>query len=250
MKWIKLLGAALLAVPLVGPLASTALAAEPAFYECHKGAVGSGVYSNKTCSTLAAPGKGKFEVQEGVGGEKLFKGKAGKTTWHVPSLAAVMECKTAASEGIVSTPTEESEVRLSFAGCSFIGKHCTTAGQPLGTVLTEPLKGELGYLNKSKREVGIDFRAETGTQMAKYECEGLERVLFGSLIGSQTGDINTFSTSSTWTFSVNGEGEQVLRSFEGGVEDFPEELVNGSGPFAVGIESSFLNKGEELQIKA
>lgn len=250
MKWTRLLGAMLFAACLIGTLADAALAVEPAFYECHKGAVGSGLYSNKTCSTLAEPGKGRYELQEGIGKERAFKGKAGKTTWHAPAVGAVMECQSATSEGVVSSPTAITEVVLKFSGCSSLSKRCTTAGQLAGTIKTNPLRGELGYISRPGQEVGIDLKAEAGTLMAEYNCEGLERLLSGSLIGLQTGDINSFSKDFTWTYEVNGEGNQRIRKFEGGPGVLSQELINGSGPFAAGIEGSFLNKGEELQIKA
>jgi hypothetical protein len=231
---------------------SAAAVAEPAYYECNKVAEGSGKYSNTKCSVLAEEGKGKYELEEGIGKGKAFKGSGGKLTWHNPSIGGVFECKTAKDSGKVTSPTEVAKVVITFVSCVSLGKKCTTTGQVAGTIKTAALHGTLGYISLSPLRVGIDLSAEEPeTNIADYNCEGLQRDTSGSIIGEQTGDINVkIERQFSWVFQVNGEGFQEIQKFEGGPEDVLEELVNGSGPFEAAIQATTVQKGEELEVKA
>lgn len=256
---LKIMGLCLVAVfAMAAVVSASASAAEPAFYECAKLTAKpyTGKYTDKKCSKEATSGeiaegkKNKYELQEGVGKGKVFKGKGGKATLHTPAVGGVVECKSFKDEGKIATPTTESKVVSTFTSCTSLSKKCTSPGAKAGSIVTNNLKGELGYINKAKKEVGVLLSPETGTVLAEFNCEGLEIVTTGSVIGTQTGDINTFSKSSTNTFAVNGEGFQVVKNFEGGSTHVLESLINGSGPFESGQEASALNKGEELEIKA
>jgi hypothetical protein len=258
---LKIMGLCLVAVfAMAAVVSASASAAEPAFYECAKLTAKpfTGKYTDKKCSKEASPGeiaegkKNKYELQEGIGAKgKAFKGKGGKATLHTPAVGGVVECKSFKDEGHIATPTTENKVVSTFTSCTSLGKKCTSPGAKAGSIVTKNLAGELGYINKAKKEVGVLLKPESGTVLAEFNCEGLEIVTSGSVIGTQTGDINTFSKSSTNTFAVNGEGFQVIKKFEGEATNHVlESLINGSGPFESGQEASALNKGEELEIKA
>jgi hypothetical protein len=257
---LKMMGLCLVAVfALTAALSASASAAEPAFYECHKLTTKpyKGKFTDKKCSVAATPeqeaaGKvNKYELQEGIGAKgKPFKGKGGKATLHTPKVGGVVECKSFKDIGSIATPTTENKVVSTFTSCTSLGKKCTSPAAKAGSIVTNNLAGELGYINKAKKEVGVLLKAETGSVLAEFNCEGLEIVTTGSVIGTQTGDINTFSKSSTNTFAVNGEGLQQIKNFEGGANHELLSLINGSGPFPSGQEASALNKGEELMVKA
>ena len=75
-------------------------------------------------------------------------------------------------------------VVLTFSNCEAGGKRCTTAGQKkTGTVATEALEGTLGYVNAAEHRVGLDLAGESGPVLVKWNCEGLEYEVTGSLIG-------------------------------------------------------------------
>jgi hypothetical protein len=195
--------------------------------------------------------KNKYELQEGIGAKgKAFKGKGGKATLHTPAVGGEVTCKSFKDEGHIATPTTENKVFSEFKTCESLGKKCASPAAKAGTIKTNALAGELGYINKAKKEVGVLLKAETGSVLAEFNCEGLEIVTTGSVIGRQTGDINTFSKTSSNVFQVNGEGFQEVKNFEGGPTHVLQSTINGSGPFESGQQAEALNKGEELEIKA
>lgn len=257
---LKMMGLCLVAVfALTAAITASASAAEPAFYECHKQTTKpfTGKYTDKKCSVEASPTeqaegkKNKYELQEGIGAKgKPFKGKGGKATLHTPAVGGEVTCKSFKDAGSIATPTTENKVISEFKTCESLGKKCASPGQKAGTIKTNNLAGELGYINKAKKEVGVLLKAETGSVLAEFNCEGLEIVTTGSVIGRQTGDINTFSKTSTNVFQVNGEGFQEVKNFEGGPTHVLQSTINGSGPFESGQQAEALNKGEELEIKA
>jgi hypothetical protein len=248
----KIMGLCLVAVfAMAGFATASASAAEPEYYECHKGVTGSGPFSDKHCSVVAAPGKGKYTLQPGIGTKgKAFKGKGGAATLHTPAVKGEVTCKSFKDTGFVNTPKTQNKVISTFTSCVSLGKKCTSPAAKSGSIVTKNLSGEIGYISKSPLKVGAELHAETGTTLAEFSCEGLEIVTSGAVIGEQTGDINTFSKSSTATFAITGGELQAVKNFEGGPNKELVSLINGSGPFPSGQQATAVNKGEELEVKA
>jgi hypothetical protein len=256
---LKIMGLCLVAVfALTAAVAASASAAEPAFYECHKLTAKpfTGKFTDKKCTKeataeeKAAGKKNKYELQEGIGKGKQFKGKGGSATLHTPAVGGEVTCKTFGDTGFLTSPTTEGKVISTFSTCTSLGKKCTSAGAKAGSIVTKSLSGQIGYINKSKKEVGVELHAEGAGALAEFTCEGLEIVTTGAVIGQQTGDINTFNKTSTDTFAINGEGFQAVKNFEGGPNEELLSKINGSGPFPSGQQATAVNKGEELEIKA
>jgi hypothetical protein len=250
MKRIRILGLCLVAAfALTIVAASTASAAEPALFACVKQA--GGKFSDKAC-TKAGEGKtAKFELVEGVGKKATFKGKGGAATLHTPAVGGEVKCGGFKDSGTNSSATTESKVVSIFTKCTSLGKNCVSPGAKKGEIKTNNLKGVLGYINKGSKKVGVALSAESGSILAEFNCEGLEIVTTGSVIGEVT-PVNSFSKSQTDTFSVNGEGLQSVTAFEGEAAGSHklESKINGSGPFPSGQQATAVNKGENLEIKA
>ncbi len=256
---LKMMGLCLVAVfALTAALSASASAAEPAFYECHKQTTKpfTGKFTDKKCSVAASPTeitegkKNKYELQEGIGAKgKAFKGKGGSATLHTPAVGGEVTCKSFKDEGHVATPTTENKVISEFKTCTSLGKKCTSPGQKAGTIKTNNLSGELGYINKAAKTVGVALQAETGSILAEFNCEGLEIVTTGSVIGTLE-PVNVFTKTEVNKFQVNGEGFQTIKKFEGGPTHVLQSLINGSGPFESGQQAEATNKGEELEVKA
>jgi hypothetical protein len=261
MRRMKMMGLCLVALfALTAVAVSSASAAEPAFYECAKLTAKpfTGKYTDKKCSKeataeeKAAGKKNKYELKEGIGakgGVKGFKGKGGKATLHTPAVGGEVTCKSFGDTGKVSTPTTETDVVSTFKTCESLKKKCASPGQKAGTIVTNPLKGSLGYISKSAKTVGVDLSPESGTVLAEFNCEGLEIVTTGAVIGTMS-PVNVFTKTEDTVFSVNGEGFQTVKNFEGGPTQVLESKINGSGPFESGQQAEAANKGEELEIKA
>ena len=259
MRRMKMMGLCLVAlVALTAVAVSSASAAEPAFYECHKLTAKpyTGKFTDKKCTKeataeeKAAGKKNKYELQEGVGAKgKGFKGKGGKATLHTPAVGGEVTCKTFGDSGTITTPTTEGKVISEFKTCTSAGKKCTSPGAKAGLIKTNPLKGVLGYINKGSKSVGVALSPESGTVLAEFTCEGLEIVTSGSVIGT-IAPVDVFSKSTTNVFEVNGEGFQGVKKFEGGSNQELVSSIDGSPPLASGQQATAENKGEELEIKA
>ena len=279
MKRMRILGLCLVAVFAMGVVvAASASASEPGWYECAKapkeGKTFTGKYSDKGCTTKVESG-GKYELQPGIGKGKAFKGKGGKAVLHnvIPGKGDIkVECQSFKDEGKVAAPNIEFGVKSTFSKCKSLGAPCKTEGGKKETITTETLAGTLGYLSKSGKVVGADLASEKtpgSGYVAQFECEGVAKVrVHGSVIGTVTGDINTFNKESTTTFSVGtylGElspGYSPLTNppeFEGGSPDILLTELNGpetgnewapEGGLPSGQEGAAVNKGESLEIKA
>ena len=64
-------------------------------------------------------------------------------------------------------------VSVRFTGCTSFGTPATTPGLPAGEIQTSALKGQLGYINKAKHEVGVLLEpATSGGLFAEFEVLG------------------------------------------------------------------------------
>jgi hypothetical protein len=225
---------------------ASASAALPAFFECDSVGTGKGKFA-KGCKT-EKPGGG-FEVVEGVGNGKPFQSKGGSVTYNIPATKGEYTCTQIKTHGTVTGPKLEQKITMELRGCSTLGKKCKSEGKIAGTIETFALKATIGYINKGNLEVGVDLNSETGTEIARFECEGLSFIWTGSLIGELT-PVNTFTKHTQTRYEITGEGFQAVQKLEGGEKDVLESTVNGSGPFDSGIHGSFESVGEELNVKA
>lgn len=244
MRCVRIMGLCIIvafALAVVG--AASASASLPAVYECAK--VAGGKYE-KGCTKEG--GKGGYELREGVGKGKVFKGKGGRATLHTPTLGASIGCKSFKDEGKVTGPKEGAKVVATFSDCETLAKKCTSSGQKAGTIKTFDLKSGLGYIDAAEHRVGADLSPESGKELANFSCEGLTVVVEGSVIGEVT-PVNVFTKTATYTFETVG-GLQKYKKLEGMPEDVLEATIGGGGPFESGQECSAANKGEDLELKA
>jgi hypothetical protein len=281
MKRIKTIGLCLVAIFAMGAIMSAgASAAEPEWAECTKApkvgkSTPTGEFSEKNCSAGVAGGK--YLLKSGIGKGKKFKGTGGPSVLHNkgPFGDNKVECLTSKDEGEIQAPNIEKNVKVTFKGCTGLGHPCTSTGAKSGEIKSGPYKGELGYISKPGKMVGVDLNNEStpGGVMAEFSCVVVNLQVVGSAIGVQSGDINVVSKESTSTFAVGpylGELESPfgkftplvnIPKFEGGPADilltnscgkFVEELLGKecSGFAPSGQEGINNNKGENLEVKA
>ncbi len=254
--------AALAVLALTAMSAAGASAGEPALYECAKAAkVGgkyTGRYTDKKCSKEATgaekeAGKtNKYELQEGVGKGKAFKGKGAGANLEIAGLGGVA-CTSSSDSGKFTSPKGAGGVVVIFKGCELNGHKCENTGKA-GEVKTNPLKGGIGYINKATHEVGVDLSAETGPYEAEFHCGEITMRVSGSVIGVVTSTINAFTKEATLSFTESA-GHQHVQNLEGEPKDtLVSELLGGGGEFGEPRESGeateVTNKGEELELKA
>jgi hypothetical protein len=246
---------------------ASASAAEPALYECAKLKKNTktkkyeGKYE-KGCVTQNAKGEGEYELKEGIGKGKTFKGTSKGANLNVKGLGGI-DCTKSKNTGKFTTPTTGADIVATFEGCELNGKKCES-GATAGKVITNKLKGGVGYLagkGTKTPTVGSDISAETGEVLAELHCGTLTIAVTGSVIG-EVEPVNTFTKTAKFVFKQSSKvGVQKWTKFEEGPEDTLLSHVcetEGCNPFTAPThftaesaqEGTFEEKGEELEVKA
>ncbi len=252
MRRMRIVGLSTLAALAVAAIVAAGASAAPTYYECAKTAKGVGKYL-VGCTEEAAEGAGTYEIQEGIGKGKAFKGKGGALIFHIPANGGEFTCKASTEEGHY-TVTGQEKVKITITGCEILGKTCQTAGAKLGEVKTNSLSGSLGYISAVGPKIGIALAGEEGTPWAVFECGSgagtLHFVVTSAVIGELTGDVNHFGKEVTKAYTVTGGGFQTVARFEGGPLQVLEYSINESIVTEMGIATTTAAKGENLEIKA
>jgi hypothetical protein len=260
MKRISMVALCLAAVFAFG--ATSAMASTvPTYKTCIKAAkVGkeyTGNYTEKACATKSAPGKGEYELASYKSAKKLgFKSKSGKSTLYsyIPGVGVAGTVVCAKDKGVGTVTGERTaESVVTFEKCESSGFKCTSTGAKAGDIVTNPLNEELVWINEGKDEVGDVVEAVSHGASASFNCEGhLKVTTVGSLVGVQTGDINTVSKSENLAFSVNSpaKGEQVPAEAEGTPHSLYSEIESEAftGTLPSGEETADEVKGEALGV--
>jgi len=275
MKIKRILGIALVAVFALAAFTAASASANPSWKACVKSEKGKGEYSDKACTTKVG-GTGSYNLVESVGKGKAFKGKGvGVAILHnvVPGKGDIkVECQKSSDEGKIADSGgigRELGVKAKFEKCKSLGSPCKTEGGKKETITTSTLAGNLGWLDKSKKEAGASLFNEatpgSGYQ-AQFECEGLAKVrVHGGVIGG-IAPVGSVSKETTATFAVGPylgelspgytpltnppafeeESVGVLLTELNGPETGNEWAPEGGLPS--GQEATVKNKGESLEI--
>jgi hypothetical protein len=257
MTRMRIMGLSLAAVFAMAAMATASASAAPSFYECAKvakvGKFYTGKYNDKNCTEVNSESHGKYELVAGVGKGKAFKGKGAGAVLHTPAVGGEVTCKGSKDEGF-NTLTGQDKVKVTFTGCVSLAKPCNSPGAKKGEIKTNPLSGTLGYISATGPKVGVSLTGEGGLPSAEFACGtgagSLNIVTTGAVIGEITGDVNHINKEATDSFTVTGEGFQSVTSFEDGSTQVLETSINGSPNFQSGEQTTTVNKGEALEIKA
>ena len=223
----------------------------PALYECAKvKPKGTGRY-NKGCLVEGKHGSGEndYEVQEGFGKGKLFKAKGTGANLEVTGVGGV-GCLKSSAVGKFTSPTSGADVVATFGDCEFNGHKCESAGAASGTIVTDTLKGVVGYLagkGTLDPKVGTDFTPETGPFLASFSCGPYEFDVEGAVIG-EVSPVNKFSKEAVFTFRQKAIGVQEWESFEEGPEQTLQVYLCQSCENP--LTEQEISGDEELEIKA
>ncbi len=207
MRRTKTLGLCLIAVFALAAAAAANASAEttPTWYECAKAAkVGktyTGKFTNKTCTEASAESKGEYELKEGIGKAKEFKGKGGVAVLHIKTFAGddTVTCQSSKETGKLELPNRESNVVVKFSKCKALEtKVCTSAGAKAGEIALPPMKGELGYVEENVVGLKLESEAHPGYTglIVAFSCEDLEATVTGGLIGTVGKDVNVIDKES------------------------------------------------------
>jgi hypothetical protein len=220
MKYMKMIGLALLAVCAMTAVATaTASAALPEF--------------SKTGATVTG---------KAVGGTTLETKKGTKVTCTGGTTSA----------GTVASEKTITKSKITFTGCKSSGFACTTEKAKEGELITNAVVGKLGYINAAKKEVGLLIAPEAeGGNFITFNCVGslIKTVVTGSVI-CPIGKVNTLTTTFTLACKQT-KGIQSVLKFEGGPENFLKTSINGGAAEQSGQEGeATLTDSVALEIKA
>ena len=136
-----------------------------------------------------------------------------------PEGAGIVKCASETGAGEITT-SFGGPLTAIFTGCTTETKTCTSEGQPAGTIKTEELDSELGFINRANREVGTDFKPASGEYLVKFDCPGKPDIYFAikqSVIGRLEAPSGMTTTA---TFKFKGFlARQEIEEFEGGPKD-------------------------------
>jgi hypothetical protein len=189
-----------------------------------------GRYSSKSCTAAShVESGGKYELTEGVGKGKPFKGKGGKSVLHVKTWLGddTVECASSKSSASPALPNRETNVVVVYKGCKAFGnKACSSSGKPAGEIEVAGLQGEFGFIEESPQTVvGLKLESEAHAgvdgELVAFSCNGLEVTVTGGLIGVQSRDIDMISKESQTVYLA---GEYIGERQHGATKYKP--LVN------------------------
>ena len=243
MKTIRLVTMAVLAVVTTGAVGAASASAfePPELGRCVKVAAGTGNFTSATCVKKELAGKfGSYEWNPGAAKPKFT------TTGGVGTLTALsgvtVVCKTEASGGEFNTPQTVTGVTVRFTGCESAGFKCATAGAKEGEIVTNPLEGRLGIINKGKKQIGEGLfpTAADGGLYVTFNCGvALHITVGGSVINPITPIDKMIGPGLTVTHETlkykATAGKQIPEKFETGLTDILITEINGKKPEQSGI---------------
>jgi hypothetical protein len=150
------------------------------------------------------------------------------------------KCAADTNFGEISGP-QTGSMTIIFTGCKLNKVPCNTPGTVPGTIATNALSMKIYYINKAKKQVGIDLVEATGAPFLEYGCGSATFVTVqGSVIGKVT-PVNKLVTPSN-VFKLRfaqSLGVQKISNLEGGPLDVLESSFGG--PFeTTGLKSKDL----------
>ncbi len=198
MKRIKVLGLALVALFAVSAMAAAqASAALP---------------------ELVKEGKAGVELAK-----KTIKG-SGKELVLETMNGSTVKCGEATSIGTGAGVKEFTKTVVTFTKCkASIGGECENAGAGTEKIVTNSLDGEIGYISKTAKTVGVDLKPEVSGPFVTFTCASFAtNEVTGSVIGEITpvNKSRTVAEGFTLTYEKGASaGEQKIKNLEGKPED-------------------------------
>jgi hypothetical protein len=259
---------AVLALGAVAPAGASA--SGPVWAYCAKALPkNTGAFTDKACSTEAGTHDGKYELLDGIGKGKGFKGKStseARFSWNVPGKGEFdLECSKLSVSGRPVAPNKVAGVVIAFSKCrtniSELERSCVAQ--------TVPLAGELGWIDQETGSAGVVLTREAGPGGLIAEVQGcvpeVKERWSGSVIAAWL-PLATVSKQSTLSFVSHGFFTEETgfiydnqpSAFEG--EETQHFLVNelnspstgfewtSGGARSGGLDATFAVKGEALMV--
>jgi hypothetical protein len=206
MRYLRLIGIAILAVTAISAIAA----------------------SSASAMKLTYSGAGKFTVTSGAGTLETVGG-------------VQVTCKTDLGTGqLGKSPATTAELTVSFSECEALGKKCTSSGGASGLIDTVKLLATFGEV-KTKEVGGALLKPASGTAfLVPVKCGATALAVTGSVIGEFTTKLDTQTNLVTLLFGLKA-GEKVKQAITKFVGEEKTNVLESSlegGAFEVaGLES-------------
>lgn len=295
MKRVGLLAVCAVSILAITAIVAASASALPQWGRCYQVA-GTGHYQNSSCTTTAALHSGNYEWTKQLvkkrfadesGAPAILEGeyivcepsetvreptcRAGETA--EPIAVPRVECEASSASGELEEPKKMRDVKIVFQGCDMADIACTNTSSA-DDIETKPLKGELGYIDKLAKEVGLLLKPEVGKILAAFSCgaysfklgEAKPREGFayppaggGDAVIAPITPVNTMSSTFTELYAIDpATFENIPPQFEVGPLRVLESYVfNTSDPVytskwsKAGLTATMNNfLEEEVEIKA
>lgn len=254
MRHLRILGLCVAAVFAVFAIAASSAFAggKPEFGQCY--AKAGGKYADSNCQTKAKGKAGTYEWRkEAQVPNKGFTGEGGtgvlnadyvicepkaerKPTCNAgeetETLPIYVECTSEHARGLTTGSTTVGSVAVKFYGCKALGSiPCSNSTSP-EEIEVNTLSGTLGYINKSKHEVGLDLNPVIKNgPFASFTCGAILSSVVGAgnkkegtaYGGKGGGDgiispiepINQMTSKLTQVYATTESDENIPNKFEG-----------------------------------
>jgi hypothetical protein len=264
---MRIVGLCLVAVFALTAFAASSASALPEIGRCVS-QPGTGKYKDSNCTVKA----GKLTS------EKSFEWKKAPVKTHFTSAGGAgvletetgtrVECTAQSAAGeykVVNGASKEvTNVVATFTGCSLpiIGAKCNTVGHGEGEIVTNPLKGPMGYISGKGTKtpvVGQELTPVTSKgAFATFECSSAAKIVVkegakkgGNCIISTLAPANVMSTTASDTYA-GAAGKQEPQHFEGSTKicNLESALNGGAAERSTQLLETTITNEEELEIKA
>lgn len=238
-----------------GIAASGATAEAPEFGHCIQQVavenVFHGKYRDARCAHAVSPEeeakKGKWEWSPGPGPKPGLAVTFGPVTLLSTVGGLTVSCTGGTGTGrLLAGTNKEASLTATFVGCNGLGIPCSTPGEGIGEVSTDPLVAEVGWLEKARHKTALELRPAGEGFFTRFTCAVIEAQATGAVLVP----IKNGRTSSTETLrlkTVNGvQKPNVWHVGEAGETGVSLEALFGElGLEPVGLQTTATLRAEE-----
>ena len=274
MKRMRIVGLCLVAVFALTAFAASSASALPEIGRC-VAKTGTGKYKDSNCTEKAGKltSEKNYEWNKATGMNPHFTSAGGAGVLETESGTRV-ECTAQTATGeyrlVENTTThtdtskEVKNVVATFTGCSLpiIGAKCNTAGHGEGEIVTNSLKGPLGYISGKGTKTPVVGQELTPTvskgAFATFECSSAAKIVVkegakkgGNCIISTVGPARVMSTTASDNYTGSA-GKQTPQSFEGSTKvcNLESALNGGAAERSTQLLETTITNEEPLEILA
>jgi hypothetical protein len=206
MRFIKIVGLALLASLAISMVASASASATLGIFECAEGTAATGLGSN----CLAGGASEKFTVKPITGA--TFTSKAvGNTV--LATASKTITCTGATNEGVITSLTE-GRATIKFTGCTATGGvNCQSSTASAKEIVTPVSSKVVAYTSGTETKAGLLLAPRTAGNVneVEFECTGTKVKVYGSVIGAVEPEDKS-SKSATVKFAVTGGVQEIAET--------------------------------------